>query len=249
MKYNRIFNEVPQSTSIIVTHWGMDELRSKMLKTSLESLIETTKHLPVEIIVIDNGSNENDSVYLQNLVDMSKINCLIINSENMGLGMARNQGIALASGNYVCIADNDIYYKYGWLEACWRALEAYPRQNIYATCIDYPGTSRKKYWKGKLNIYGEEYLLSTRAGSNCFVIRDKDLKFIGEFSNHRITGCLWTDRATELGFLAAVAPGELVYDLGLRQGFNFKITNPIKRTLTNGEVLYFNEDNYEPNRN
>jgi hypothetical protein len=44
--------------------------------------------------------------------------------------------------------------------------------------------------------------------------------------------------------LAAVVPGELISDLGLRLGYNLKKAIPIERVLTNGERVTFNEDEY-----
>ena len=237
------FNHV----SIIITNHYQDEVRSQSMRTSLESLYKSVENLPVEIIVVDNYDRKydalaaKDSKWLFEQCWAGHIHSYIMNSENLHFGLARNQGIYTASGKYICIADNDIYYEKGWLEACLKALDTYPHEKIYATPIDYPtGTLDKKYRVGTLG----EYKLSMRAGSNCFVIRSEDLLKIGVFKPHRIAGTKWTDRAVELGYLAAVTPQNMVKDLGLRRGYNLSQAIPIKRTLTNGSEIIFNEDEY-----
>lgn len=234
-------------TSIIITSFISNELRAKMFRTSMESLLRTTRDLPVEIIVVDNGGDTNISDWLQFLTLTKEINCYVFNSENQHFGLARNQGIAMAKGEYVVIADNDIYYEPGWLEKCISILEEYAYEKIYATPIQYP-TSKMvgRYDKGVLSLQGENYRLNMRAGSNCFVIRKKDLDIIGGFEAHRIAGSKWTDRATRLGYFAAVTPVNMVKDLGLRQGYDLRQAIPIERTLRNGEKIRFNTDELKP---
>lgn len=232
-------------TSIVITTFIPNQLRLKMFYSSMESLLETTKNLPVEIILVDNGGWNDLSSELLSLVETGKIQCYVRNANNMHFGFSRNQGLAMAKGEYIVIADNDIFYEPGWLEACTKVLEAYPDNKIYATPVQYPtSTLVGKYDQGVLKVGGEEYRLNMRAGSNCFVIRKKDLEVIGGFLAHRIAGTKWTDRAVKLGYLAAVTPQNMVKDLGLRQGYNLSEVIPIKRTLRNKEERVFNQDEY-----
>lgn len=229
-------------TTIIISHWGSNEMRSYFLRKSLYSLWETTKHIPCEIIVVDNGGNDEDTKSLIQYNMDGRINTYIRNSDNMHFGFARNQALSMALGNYIVIADNDILYKKGWIESCLSVLKNNPMSKIYSTPVDYPtGGLREKYWQGEIG----EYRLSMRAGSNCFMVRRKDFEVIGKFLFHRIAGTVWTDKAVRLGYLAAVAPGFLAEDLGLRKGYNHRKSIPIIRTLTNGEELVLNEDEYE----
>lgn len=236
---------IPRYTSIVIASYIPDEIRAKMFRTSLDSLLETTKDLAVEIIIVDNGGDISISRYIDGLLLDGAVQCVIHNANNLHFGFARNQGIAMAQGNYICIADNDIFYKKGWLESCWQILEKYPDLKIYATPICYPGgtNGRKtmRYNMGKL----DDYDLDMRAGSNCFVIRKKDFAEIGLFKYHRVAGTKWTDEAVHKGYLAAVCPGELALHIALRAGYNHRATLPIKRTLRNGDEVYFNVDEYK----
>jgi len=219
-----------------------------MFRTSIDSLLQTTQGLPVEIIVVDNGGDFEITQWLDAIVHNGDIQCVIKNANNMHFGFGRNQGIAMAHGSYLCIADNDIFYKAGWLEACLDVLEEYPLRKFWATPLDYPtelnGKRTVRYDAGEVTVGVEEYKLSQRAGSNCFVIRRDLFEEVGPFENHRIAGSVWNDHAVRKGFVGAVTPEQMVYDLGLRKGYNHKMPLPVKRTLRNGEQIYFNEDEY-----
>ena len=103
-----------EKVSVIVTHWGQNEFRSAVMWRSIESLINTASG--AEMIVVDNGGNYEDSLFLLQYANEGKIACYIRNRKNMHFGYARNQGVKLSSGNYIVIADNDISYENGWLE-------------------------------------------------------------------------------------------------------------------------------------
>lgn len=242
-------NEKPPTneryTSIIIASYIPDELRAKMFRTSLDTLLETTEGLPVEIIIVDNGGNVSLSGYIDGLLLGGAVQTVIHNANNMHFGFARNQGLASANGNYIVIADNDILYRDGWLEACWKVLEAYPLRKFWATPIQYPMESMaKRYDQGVIDVDGEEYRLNMRAGSNCWVTRRKDFYEVGIFKNHRVAGSVWTDEAVHKGYCGAVTPENMVADLGFRAGYNHRQPLPVKRTLRNGEEVLLNEDEY-----
>lgn len=211
----------------------------KIFRTSLDSLLKSTENLPVEIIIVDNGGNGFISGYLDGLLLGGAIQCLIHNANNMHFGHGRNQGLAMAHGNYLVVADNDILYEPGWLEDSIAFLDKYPDKRVYTSFIDYPtGVLREKYHQGKLG----EAQLSMRAGSNCWMMRRKDYEVLGGFKNHRIAGTVWTDNAVRSGYLCAVLPGKKTRDLAFRFGYNHAQPIPIVRTLRNGEKVCFNDD-------
>lgn len=235
-------------TTIIITYFAQNQERSDFLRKSLLSLIETTRDTPVELIVIDNGNNIKDSFYLLDLAHEGVINTYVRNSTNMHFGYARMQGLNMANGDYICIADSDIDYKKGWLEACIAVLQTHENRKIYATPIYNVAHWLPKYWhKDRLLVDGEEYGLNSRAGSNCFVVRRQDFEEIGGFLAHRVAGTKWTERACKLGYLAAVTPRVMADDMGFRKGYNYKDAIPIREVLSNGKEVYFNEDEFRRN--
>lgn len=231
--------------SIVITHYANTPERSEIMRKSLTSLF-TSLDYPSEVIVVDNGNVVEDSNHLLKLTTEGKIQHYVRNTGNMHFGYARNQGIKLADGDFICICDNDILYKPGWLTSCIDILEAYPDNKIYATPIYNVTHWTKKFWGGEqLELNGKIYRLNSRAGSNCFVIRRKDLEIIGRFRRHRIAGTKWTERAIELGYMAAVSPSLMIQDMGFRNGYNFKELIPIKKKLSSGEEIYFNQDEFK----
>ena len=88
--------------SIVLVTWAPDEERMKFLKDTLESL-EGSTTVPYELIVIDNGPEEQ-TAYLKT----QKIDKHIINGMNKGIGYGWNKGYEVAEGEFLCIIDNDL---------------------------------------------------------------------------------------------------------------------------------------------
>lgn len=81
----------------------------KTIIKSIQSILcQTTEELDVEVIVIDDCSNDNSWDALQNY----KANCeknlrIFKNEKNMGAGRTRNRGISLATKKYISFLDSD----------------------------------------------------------------------------------------------------------------------------------------------
>lgn len=75
----------------------------EILKACIGSLMVQT-HDKIEVIVIDNGSSDGTTQYLQ--ANHPSV-AVITNSHNLGFGKAVNQGIKAAKGRFVFILNND----------------------------------------------------------------------------------------------------------------------------------------------
>lgn len=226
----------------------MNDERSDVMIKSILSLVNTIKY-PYELIVIDNGGSEEDSQFLMDMTSQGYISTYIKNSNNRHFGYARNQGIAIAQGDYIAIIDNDILHKKDWLTKCVEILEDNDDKKIYGTPIDYPQSAKYngivRYRKEEVNFKGEKCSLNMRAGSNCFVIRYEDLMDIGYFPVHRIGGTKWTDRAVGKGYSALVLPEGYAEDIGFRKGYNLTDIKPVFLEFKDGKRIYFNKDEYK----
>ena len=79
------------------------------------TLKETTKDIPVELIVVDNASE--DKTY-QQIAKHHFPDChFIINETNMGYGGAHNQSIKIATGIYFVVCNDDIEFHGPWAES------------------------------------------------------------------------------------------------------------------------------------
>jgi len=122
--------------------------RDLMAEKSIQSLIQNTTY-PYEFILIDNTQN------------------------NRGLGKARNLGISMASGDALCITDDDIWFQPHWLEDCVEILKL--GKKFIATPVHQP-----KVGKWELEPY-MGYRRNYRTGSNCMVMWKDTLKDTGLF--------------------------------------------------------------------
>jgi|GEM_PF-291213 len=97
----------PNFTSIIILNLN----GAKHIHDCIESLRRYTKP-SYEIIVVDNGSTDDSLDYLRSLPYVK----LIENKVNVGVGLGRNQGLAVADGEYIVFLDNDTIVTDAWLD-------------------------------------------------------------------------------------------------------------------------------------
>jgi GT2 family glycosyltransferase/tetratricopeptide (TPR) repeat protein len=115
-------------TSIIIPNLnGMPHM-----VTAVESLRRTTPG-PVELIVVDNGSDDGSLEWLRGQPDIH----LLEMGENLGAPAARNRGLAVARGETIVLCDNDVVFTPGWRPALLAHLEAWPDIGMVGPMSDY----------------------------------------------------------------------------------------------------------------
>lgn len=87
--------------SVIIVNWNTKDL----LLDCIKSLIETTKKIKIEIIVVDNASSDGSPEAVQQNFPRVKI---IVNKDNLGFARANNIGIMGSKGRYICLVNSDI---------------------------------------------------------------------------------------------------------------------------------------------
>lgn len=197
-----------ETVSIVYVTWAMNESRSKAMKTSILSLIETTPE--AEIIVADNGGSLEDSEFLLRLCNEGKIASYTRYRNNMHFAYARNDCLTRATGDYIAICDNDIIFCAGWLGKCVGFLKRHKGKYL-TTPLEIIGT-QKKYSFGKVG----DWILNTRAGSNCWVMRKEDFEVLGNFSIHPIAGTYWVNNYLSKGYIMACMPRPRAKNVGRR---------------------------------
>ncbi|MEN8186285.1 MAG: glycosyltransferase family 2 protein [Bacteroidota bacterium] len=86
--------------SIIIVNYNVQHF----LEQCLTSVIEATKNIESEIIVIDNNSSDGSCEMLKDKFPDVK---LIDNKNNVGFAKANNQGVNIAKGEYILILNPD----------------------------------------------------------------------------------------------------------------------------------------------
>lgn len=98
--------------SIIIVNWN----GRKWLKKCLMSL-ENQSYKKLEIIVVDNGSKDDSSLYIETSFPQVK---LITNKKNLGLTKAFNIGFKKAQGEYIILFNNDAWVERDFVEKLYR---------------------------------------------------------------------------------------------------------------------------------
>lgn len=219
--------------SIVLVTWSPDKKRLNLLKNTLKTL-EGSTDIPYELIVIDNGGIKEQTEFLKT----QKIDKHIINTENLGNGCGRNQGIRVAEGEYIVLIDNDMKFMKDWLKECIEALEKYPNKKLVATAL------KSSHWRyGKLYHRGmlDEYTLWERSAPGCWVMRRKTLDEIGEFSKNPISGADYCRRLCNNGYRHIMLPKKLVLHMAHRAGDESYDHNAwlVKGEWKSGEIAYW----------
>jgi len=86
------------------------------LQRALHSILDQENHsFSLEIIIIDDGSEDNSIELIQEVILENNFIKLIKLGENFGVHYARNVGLDAASGEYIAFCDSDDYWLQGKL--------------------------------------------------------------------------------------------------------------------------------------
>ena len=108
--------------SIIVPVYNVE----KYLERCLDSLINQTLK-DIEIICINDGSTDNSSEILKEYAKKDS-RIIIINQNNQGISVARNNGMNKAKGKYIGFVDSDDWVDLDFFEKLYKAAEKHNAQ-------------------------------------------------------------------------------------------------------------------------
>ncbi|MBA2862300.1 glycosyltransferase family A protein [Methanococcus maripaludis] len=97
--------------SIIIPAYNVENY----ICNTLQSL-ENQTHKNFEVILINDGSEDNTLNVIENFIKSSKLDIKLINQENAGVSVARNRGIKEANGTYIYFLDADDYVEHNIIE-------------------------------------------------------------------------------------------------------------------------------------
>lgn len=238
--------------SVIMVHYGQRDdfgalnnrqeprTRSEMMRQAFESLMK--QDYPLEIIVMDNGGNPDDSDFFLEKVREGKIHTLVRYSNNMNFAFAWNQGFRLATGDYVCFTCNDIEFKEGAISTCIGLMEKYSDRKLISTPLITRDKDNHSYNKEVL----EDARINSLAGSACFIARPDTFRELGEMPHHRVGGSIWHRRMCRAGYMVIVPPVNMASHLAHRWGTDYRRHIEIERALSNGEKVNFTYTYQDP---
>lgn len=105
--------------SIIIPVYNTEDYLEKCLNSIINQ-----DYKNIEIIIINDGSTDNSASIIENF-DYKNKRHIIINEDNQGLSYARNVGLDVSNGRYVCFVDSDDYVKNDFISKMYYAIEKY----------------------------------------------------------------------------------------------------------------------------
>lgn len=140
-RYRSILNAleavIPRASLIVVAYNNL-----ALTRLCIESILRHTDYLNYEIVVVDNNSTDGTQTYLRRLAAQHPRVRIILNSENEGFARANNQGVALSTGHYIVLLNNDTVVPPGWLSRLLRHLED-PEVGMVGPVTNFAGNEAK----------------------------------------------------------------------------------------------------------
>lgn len=108
--------------------------RADFLKISVESVFRQTFR-GFELIIVDDGSTDNTANLVKELSSKDNRANLTryIYQNHQGVSFARNKGISLAQGKFICFLDSDDRFRAEKLEITRNYIKKYPQYKIFHT--------------------------------------------------------------------------------------------------------------------
>ena len=124
-----MFESNPPSITVIVPLYN----KANEIERSLQSIYHQTV-TNYELIIIDGGSTDGSLEIAESHLNDSRIR--LVHQKSKGLPAARNEAIALASGELIAFLDADDEWHPDFLETITKLYQQYPNTGIYATAYE-----------------------------------------------------------------------------------------------------------------
>jgi GT2 family glycosyltransferase/glycosyltransferase involved in cell wall biosynthesis len=111
----------PKISVIVVTYNNLH-----LTRACLDSLTHDSDYELLEVIVVDNASDDCTPDFLSEWAQAADHRQLILNRENRGFAAANNQGLSLANGDYLVLLNNDTVVTPGWARTLMNHLRCAP---------------------------------------------------------------------------------------------------------------------------
>lgn len=166
LKTSSHFENEKKSLSIIIPYYNLGDL----IIETIESILLST-YSDIEVIVVNDGSNDVESIDILRIISSKYNNLNIVNIENRGLANARNIGAKVAKGKYIAFLDADDKVDPNYYERCVKILERYKNISFVHSWVQYFGL-KNDIWVTYNTAF--PYLLLSNMLSAFAVIRRED---------------------------------------------------------------------------
>lgn len=118
---------IDPKVSVVVPIYNVE----KYLEEALDSIINQTLQ-EIEIILVNDGSTDNSFKIIEKYQNKDK-RIKVIDQENQGQSIARNEGLSIAKGKYIYFMDSDDLIEQKTLEICFNKAE---KEGLEVLCFD-----------------------------------------------------------------------------------------------------------------
>lgn len=175
--------------------------RAHLLETCLQGLVNQNLTAPYEVLVIDDGSNDETRSVVEQAGAASR-RCADVRyhwQPNSGVNAGRNRGVALARGELVCFVDDDVDVPPHWLAALVEGARSHPEAAVLGgpIALRFEGRAprtcgREQLPETTLDLGPDEAWDVLLYGAN-FAARKETVERLGGFDDTRGTGWVWGD--------------------------------------------------------
>jgi GT2 family glycosyltransferase len=165
----------PETTTLMMVTYN----RLDHTKRTIDGLKKSVD-IPYKFVIVDNNSTDGSVEFLEDFAKQNANVHLIKNSENKGIGVARNQGLAAANDldtDWYCTIDNDVEMPDGWLSDCIDIL----KNNAAFGCM---GVNMEPNPYPMVEMNGRKFQLKPNGnlGTASLVFNKKLIKLLGSFN-------------------------------------------------------------------
>ena len=161
--------------SIVIINYN-DKTR---IKRAIESALNQT-YTDIEVVVVDDGSDpETREIY----TSYDNINLVQLERADISLrtpSRARNEGIKIAKGDYICFLDSDNYYEKDFVKEMMKDIKDVSYCNWEIVGKQNYQVDISSVWKKGKSIL-ENYLMFTHLDHQCLLIRKVLLDVVGAY--------------------------------------------------------------------
>ncbi|WP_161567333.1 glycosyltransferase family 2 protein [Exiguobacterium sp. SH4S7] len=142
------------------------------ISKSLNSLVKQN-YKNFEVVIVNDGSTDNTLMKIKKYA--LKLNIKVVSKENEGVAIARNTGIQMAQGSYVCFLDADDEFNDGFLDKMLDKAKLEKSDVVYCGYCEISNSISKQvscsfktknvlnnYIKGKTSIHTNGWLIKKK---------------------------------------------------------------------------------------
>ena len=117
---------------------------------AIESVLAQT-FADYELVIVDDGSNDSSADIAIQAIE-GRVNCKVLQQENAGVSVARNNGVAASNGDYLCFLDADDWWESAFLEEMDKLIGEFPDAGIYGSNYTIVNETRHKTRVAKIGV-------------------------------------------------------------------------------------------------